>query len=70
MMQRALGVTHGSAGRLLQRVDEKDRVTLMEIYEHINEPERFASALADALAHSGLGVELCNARHVERFKDA
>ena len=45
-------------------------MTLMEIYEHIDEPERFADALADALAHSGLAVELRNARHVERFKDA
>ena len=69
MMQRALGAQHGSAGRLLQRMDGKDRVTLMEIYEHIDEPERFASALADALAYSGLGIELRNARHVERFRD-
>ena len=69
-MQQALGVQHGSAGRLLQRVDGKDRVTLMEIYENIDKPERFASALVVALAHSGLAIELRNARHVERFKDA
>lgn len=70
MMQQVLGVQLGSAGRLLQRIDGKDRVTLMEIYEQIDDPQRFASALADALAHSGLAVELCNARHVERFTDA
>lgn len=70
VMQQKLGALNGSTGRLLQRVDGKDRVTLMEIYEHIDEPERFASSLAVALAQSGLAIELCKARHIERFVDA
>ena len=69
VMQQTLGAQNGKAGRLLQRIDGQDRMTLMEIYEHIDEPERFASELDDALAHSGLAIELRNARHVERFKD-
>ena len=68
-MQDALRATHGIAGRLVQSVPSGSRTTLMEIYEDIDQPERFAAALTDALAHSGLTDEMRNRRHVERFMD-
>ncbi len=68
-MQAALAATTGTAGRLVQSVDAGDPTTLMEIYEHIDQAERFAAALDHALARSGLPVELRSARHVERFQD-
>lgn len=63
-MQAAL-----AAGRLVQSKDDGDRTTLMEIYEHIDQPEGFAVALDDAIARSGLPAELRSARHTERFQD-
>jgi Domain of unknown function (DUF4936) len=68
-MQDALRATHGVTGRLVQSIASGTRTTLMEIYEHIEQPERFAAALSDALAHSGLTDEMRDARHIERFTD-
>lgn len=69
LMQHALLTSHGTAGRLVKGMGKGMRTTLMEIYEHIDQPERFSAALADALAHSGLTPEMRAARHTERFID-
>ncbi|MEP6609677.1 MAG: DUF4936 family protein [Burkholderiaceae bacterium] len=68
LMQAALAA-NGPIGRLVQRIGTGDRTTLMEIYEHVEQPERFEAALADALAASGLGSDVQNGRHLERFRD-
>ena len=68
LMQGKLFASHGTVGRLVQSVGTGNRTTLMEIYEHIDQPERFSAALADALADSGLDT-LRDARHIERFRD-
>jgi hypothetical protein len=68
-MQDALRATHGFAGRLVQSIATGSSTTLMEIYEQIDQPERFAAALTDALARSGLSAEIRDARRVERFAD-
>ncbi len=67
-MQSKLLASHGTVGRLVQSVGTGHRSTLMEIYEHIEQPERFSAALAEALADSGLAA-LQVARHIERFRD-
>ena len=67
LMQGRLLAKHGTLGRLVQSVGTGNRTTLMEIYENIENPERFSAALADALADSGLAAD--GTRHIERFRD-
>lgn len=69
-MQARLAASSGTNGRLVQSTDDGDPTTLMEIYERIDDAERFAAALDDALARSGLSAELRSARRIERFQDA
>ncbi len=69
-MQGALAARTGTVGRLVQSADGGDPTTLMEIYERIDQAERFTAALDDALAESGLPADLRSARRVERFQDA
>ena len=68
LMQGKLFASHGTVGRLVQSVGTGHRTTLMEIYEHIDHPDRFSAAMEDALADSGLAA-LRDARHIERFRD-
>ncbi len=68
-MQASLAASSGTGGRLVQSADAGDTATMMEIYEHIDDAERFAAALDDALVRSGLPAELRAARRVERFRD-
>jgi hypothetical protein len=66
-MQSALAQATGVQGRLLRRVD--DPTTWMEIYEGIDEPERFERELAAAGRTADLQTLLAPGalRHVERF---
>jgi hypothetical protein len=66
-MQASLARATGVQGRLLRRVE--DDGTWMEIYESVNDPERFERELAAATAGAGLESLLAPgaARHVERF---
>lgn len=66
-LQASLDAVTGVRSRLEERVDP-DRLTWMEVYEGVKNPDEFRSAMATALAASGLSDELRNARHVERFK--
>lgn len=68
LMQDRLFASHGAVGRLVQSVGTGNRTTLMEIYEHIDQPERFSVALEEALVDSGLAA-LHDTRHIERFRD-
>lgn len=67
VMQGALAAATGVHGRLARRTEAAEPLTLMEIYERIADPARFAAALADATAHAGLPPALVDARRVERF---
>jgi hypothetical protein len=56
--------------RLLQRAEPgKNEVTLMEVYEPVADPDRFAHALERAVQASGLAPALVASRRTERFKD-
>lgn len=55
--------------RLLERTEQAETTTVMEVYEDIGEPERFGAAL-DAALRAHLPDSLVAARRVERFRDA
>jgi phosphoribosylformylglycinamidine (FGAM) synthase-like enzyme len=66
-MQRALAVTSGVHGQLLQRTDEAGaNATLLEIYPKIADPVAFAALLDQALQAAALPVA---GRHLERFAE-
>jgi hypothetical protein len=67
-MQRQLEQGNQVKVRLLER-EEADQTTLMEVYEDIDEPVRFAAALDAALRASGLAADHVGRRRVERFED-
>lgn len=69
-MQEALGVAAGVQGRLLERADAERESTLMEVYEGIREPERFAAQLEEALRSARLPGAVVDARRIERFAEA
>jgi hypothetical protein len=63
----ALASRMSIAPRLMRKADDAATATLMEIYEGIDDPDRFAAAMADAVVASGMPQELIDARRVERF---
>lgn len=71
--RRARSVTAALAGRMsiaprvMRKADDLATATLMEIYEGIDDPDRFAAAMADAVAASGMPQAWIDARRVERF---
>ena len=70
-LQSRLATDAGVAGRVLRKpLTEDGMATLMEIYEPIADPERFAHAMDTAVAASALTSTLRTARHLERFVDA
>ena len=70
-LQSRLAAATGVAGRVLRKDRlEKGIATLMEIYEPVADPERFARAMDAALAASALTSGLRAARRLERFVDA
>lgn len=58
------------ASRLMKKLGESDYVTLMEVYEGIDNAATFHTALANALAASGMARELVDTRHIEVFAAA
>ena len=70
-LQTRLAGSEGVAGRVLRRPqDENGMTTLMEIYEPVADPARFARVMDAALAASALTSALRTARRLERFVDA
>ena len=55
--------------RLLERTDQVETTTVMEVYEDIDEPGRFAAALDAVVRAAGLPASHIAARRVERFRD-
>jgi hypothetical protein len=69
-MQRQLAQAADVRMRLLERTDGAETTTVMEVYEEIEEPQRFG-ALLDAAVHAlQLPAAQVSARRVERFRDA
>lgn len=56
--------------RLLERTEQPETSTMMEVYEDIDQPERFGAALDAVVRASGLPDSHIAARRVERFQDA
>ena len=56
--------------RLLERTEQPETTTMMEVYEDIGDAERFGAALDAVVRASGLPASLIAARRVERFQDA
>ena len=69
-MLAALAAATGARARLLQRADnQQDQITLLEVYEQIDDPALFEAALAAALKDSALPASLVSARRTERFAE-
>ncbi len=69
-MQGALGAATGTRARLLRRIDNlPDQVTLLEVYERIDDPALFEAALAEALKDGVFPAPLVSERHTERFAE-
>ncbi len=69
-MQREIATSRGVHARLMRRADVLDGpVTLLEVYEGIEEPEAFGDALSGAVARAGLPASLVAQRRTERFED-
>jgi hypothetical protein len=69
-MQRQLSQSADVQMRLLERTEGAETTTVMEVYEEIDEPQRFG-ALLDAAVHAAqLPAAHVAARRVERFRDA
>jgi hypothetical protein len=69
-MQAALSASAQVQSRLMERADSDEQSTLMEVYEGIREPERFAVQLEQALLGARLPPAIVGARRVERFTEA
>jgi hypothetical protein len=69
-MQEALSLSALVQSRLMERADSDEQSTLMEVYEGIREPERFAAQLEQALRDARLPPAIVDARRVERFTEA
>jgi uncharacterized protein DUF4936 len=69
-MQQSLAQGNPVRVRLLERCEDgSETTTVMEVYEDIREPARFAAALNDAVRASGLDAGLAGVRRIERFQD-
>jgi hypothetical protein len=69
-MQGALSLSAGVQARLMERADSERQSTLMEVYEGIREPERFAMQLDAALHGARLPAAIVAGRRTERFTEA
>jgi hypothetical protein len=56
--------------RLLERTEQTETTTMMEVYEDIDQPERFGATLDAVVRASGLPDSHIAARRIERFRDA
>lgn len=55
--------------RLLERTEQSETTTVMEVYEDIGDADRFAATL-DAAVRAHLPADHVASRRVERFRDA
>ncbi len=69
VQEQVAGTTRARV-RLLERTEHAETTTVMEVYEDIDEPERFGAALDAVVRASGLPESHIAARRVERFQDA
>ncbi|MGB2818842.1 MAG: DUF4936 family protein [Burkholderiaceae bacterium] len=69
VQEQVAGTTRARV-RLLERTEPAETTTVMEVYEDIDEPERFGAALDAVVRASGLPESHIAARRVERFQDA
>lgn len=69
-VQRQLEQSTRVRARLLERTEQPETTTMMEVYEDIDQPERFGAALDALVRASGLPDAHVAARRVERFQDA
>jgi Domain of unknown function (DUF4936) len=67
-MQQRVSASGVSQVRIEERVGTPSTPTWMEVYEGIEDPGAFASALASAVLESRLPSELTAARRIERFR--
>lgn len=70
LVQRQLEQSMRVSARLLERTEPSETTTMMEVYEDIDQPERFGAALDALVRASGLPDAHVAARRVERFQDA
>lgn len=64
-MMLDVAIECGVVGRLMKRAD--DPATWMEVYEAVDDPAQFESALSDALDRHGALAFADGGRHVECF---
>lgn len=69
-MQRQLMEAIDVRVRLLERTETAGTTTVMEVYEDIADPARFAAALDNAVRFVDLDAAHVATRRVERFQDA
>ena len=69
-VQRQLEQSTRVHARLLERTEQPETTTMMEVYEDIDQPERFGAALDALVRASGLPDARVAARRIERFQDA
>lgn len=69
VMQGALAAASGVHGRLMRRPEDGPVLTLMEVYERIEDPAAFGPVLEEAVAYAGLPSAWVQSRRTERFRD-
>ncbi|MGZ8255890.1 MAG: DUF4936 family protein [Burkholderiaceae bacterium] len=69
-VQEQVARSSGVRVRLLERTEQTETTTVMEVYEDIDQPERFGAALDAVVRACGLSDAHIAARRVERFQDA
>ena len=69
VQERIAGSTSARV-RLLERTEQSETTTVMEVYEDIDQPERFGATLDAVVRASGLPEAHIAARRIERFRDA
>lgn len=69
-MQAEIAAASGARARLMRRADAADGpVTLLEVYDGIDQPRPFEQTLSAAVARAGLPAAAVAQRHTERFEE-
>ncbi|MGZ8272307.1 MAG: DUF4936 family protein [Burkholderiaceae bacterium] len=68
-LQAQLAGSTSARVRLLERTEQSEAMTVMEVYEDIDEPESFGAALDAVVRAAGLPDSHIAARRIERFRD-
>ena len=68
-VQHAVAAATDVRVRLLERTEQAETTTVMEVYEEIRDPAAFAARLESA-ARAHLPASHIAARRIERFRDA